>query len=328
MAEAAPDILYPTPPWRWAARSDLWRHWVREPAKGAPDIVLHNALRFLPTDLVSALGARLGLRAGKRRPEATVRARALLRELRPDADASAIEALLAAHWAQVGRSYAEVSALHRLWQEGRVEVSGLEHVQAARAAGRSVLVAGLHVGAWEVVHAGLSALRMPVTGVYQRLPNRFQMRIADAARQRAWRVGTPIQRLAPTPQALFEASHALRQPGGVMLYYVDEHWRGRVNAPALGRVLRPVGNASLATRLAAATGAALIPAYALRQGETARFVLTFLPEVAMALGGRSVAAPNQARLDAAVEAVVRAHPEQWLMLHVFRPDPPADLHGR
>jgi len=48
----------------------------------------------------------------------------------------------------------------------------------------------------------------------------------------------------------------------------------------------------------------------------------------MALGGRSVAAPNQARLDAAVEAVVRAHPEQWLMLHVFRPDPPADLHGR
>jgi lauroyl/myristoyl acyltransferase len=320
VADGAPDALYPAPPWRWAGRAALIRHWVRDPALGLGDSVMHHALRLLPTETASAIGARLGLRAGRRKAEASARARALLRALRPAAAPAEIEALLAAHWAHIGRCYAEFSALHRLWAEGRIEVAGLEHLDAARQQGRAVLVAGLHVGAWEVVHAGLSALRIPVTGVYQRLPNRFQMRIADAARRRSWRVGEPVRRIAPTSRALFEAQRVLATPGGVMLYYVDEYWRGRVHAPALGRALRPEGNVALAARLAAATGAALIPAYALRLGGEARFRLTFLPEVPLGPAGRHAALDNQARLDAAIAGVVRAHPEQWFMLHVFRPD--------
>jgi KDO2-lipid IV(A) lauroyltransferase len=320
VVESGPEGLYPAPPWRWEGRADLWRFWGRDVGKGAADFGLHHGMRLLPIGAVSAIGARLGRRAGRRRAEASARAAALLRQVRPRADDAAIAALLDAHWAHVGRCLAELSVLHRLWGEGRVAVSGLAHVEQARASGRPVLLAGLHVGAWEVVHAGLSALRLPSALIYQRLPNRFQMRIADTARQRSWRNGAAIQRLAPTPRALIHASQALRAPGGMLLYYVDEYWRGRVHAPALGRAMRAEGNVSLATRLAAATGAAVIPAFARRCGDDARFELTFLPEVPMEAGGRGVALENQARLDRAVESVVRAHPEQWLMAHVFRPE--------
>jgi lauroyl/myristoyl acyltransferase len=73
---------------------------------------------------------------------------------------------------------------------------------------------------------------------------------------------------------------------------------------------------------ASQTGAAVLPCYALRLGEEARFRLTFLPEVPVGTPdrGRTGIKADIAVLDAAIEGVVRAHPEQWFMLHAFRPD--------
>lgn len=316
------DVLYPAPPWRWSERRALWRHWVRDPLEGGFDMGIHGLLRALPTDRVSAIGVWLGRRAGRRRPEASARAAALLRQLRPEADEAEIARLVAAHWTHVGRCFAEFSVLHRLWDEGRIEVRGFEHVEAAKAAGRPRLIAGLHVGYWEVVHVGLSRLRWPGVGVYQRLPNRFRMRIADAARERAWVGGVRHGRLAPHIGAVFEAHHALAAADGGILYYVDEFWNGRVHAPALGRKLQMAGNIMRAVRLASGTGAAVIPAYAERVGEAARYRLTFLPEVPIGPQGRGRAAilDDIAALDTVLEGVVRAHPEQWFMLHAFRPE--------
>jgi KDO2-lipid IV(A) lauroyltransferase len=319
------DELYRAPPWRFddaESRRALYRWWVRDPLRGLRYAVPFHAMRLLPTDRVSDIGARLGGLQATKRAEASARAAALLRELRPEASAAEINALVVAHWRHVGRVIAELPVLHRLWPEGRIEVQGFEHVEAARAAGRPRLVAGLHVGNWEVVHAGLSALRWPGVGVYQRLPNRFLMRLMDSARQRSWRDGVQHGRLAPHLGAVFDAHRALAAPDGGILYYVDEYWQGRVHAPALGRPLAMKGNIMRAVRLASATGAAVIPAYALRLGEGPRFRLTFLPEVPIGPPGRGRAAilDDIAALDAAIEPVVRAHPEQWFMLHAFRPD--------
>jgi KDO2-lipid IV(A) lauroyltransferase len=316
------EHLYTAPPWAWAARRALVRHWLRDPLDGLADLVPHQILRLLPTDAVSAFGARMGLRGGMRRVEASGRARALFRTLRPEADAAAIEALLAAHWSHIGRCFGEFAGLHRFWAEGRIEVSGEAHLRAVHKSGRPLVVAGLHVGNWEVVHAGLSGLGIPFSGIYQRLPNRFRMRIADAARNRIRRAGGPGRALAPTMGAVFEAHRLLETRHSALLCYIDEYWEGRVHAPALGRKLRLDGNIMRAVRLASATGAAVVPAYALRAGDTARFRLHFLPEVPVAPpgGGRQAAWADVAALDAVVEDVVRAHPEQWFMAHVFRPD--------
>lgn len=318
------DHLYPAPPWRWSARNALLRYWVRDPVEAMADWLPHQAMRLMPTETASAFGARLGLRAGRKRQVGSDRVRSLLRSLRPEATPAEVEALLMAHWAHVGRCFAEFAALSRFRAEGRIAIEGGERLLALRDAGRPLIIAGLHVGNWEVVHAGLAQLGIPFHAIYQRLPNRFRMRIADRARGRSRRSAGPQASVAvaPTLGAVFEAHRVLESREAALLYYVDEFWEGRVHAPALGRPLRMDGNIMRAVRLAAATGAAVVPAYALRLGEAARFRLSFLPEVPVGPPGRGRQAVLQdiAALDAVVEQVVRATPEQWFMAHVFQPD--------
>lgn len=317
--------LYRPPPWRFDtpdARRALWRWYGRDPWIGLKDWAPHQALRLLPTDAASGVGARLSGGQERRRPAKCAVARATLRLLRPDATEAEREALPDAHWRHLGRTLAEFSVLHRLWREGRIEVAGREHLEAARAAGRPLLVAGTHVGSWEALHAGLSGLGIPFQGIYQRLPNRFRMRIADRVRQRIRIEGGPGAVLPPTLDAVFIAHRLLETRAAALLSYVDEFWEGRVHAPALGRKRRIEGNIARAVRLASQTGAAVLPCYALRLGDAARFRLTFLPEVAIGPPGRGRTGilADTAALDAAIAPVVRAHPEQWLMLHAFRPD--------
>jgi KDO2-lipid IV(A) lauroyltransferase len=311
------DELYPPPPWRWAQRAALWRYWVRDPVDAVKDIVPHHLMRLLPSQLVSDIGARLGRRAGVRAKVASRRARETLRLLRPEASEAEIEALLAAHWAHVGRCFAEFSVLERLWPEGCIAVEGAEHVATAREAGRPLIFAGLHVGNWEAMHAGISGMGVPLAGIYQRLDNRFRMGVANQARRR-----TPIRLLDPVPASAIVARRALDRREQVVLMYVDEDVGRRVHAPLLGRAPRPEGNIHRLARLAGLTGAAVLPVHALRLGAAPRFRLVIGPELPLLRRPRDpeALAEDQARLDAAAEAVVRPNPEQWLMLNAFRPD--------
>lgn len=317
------DELYQPPSWRFDAdgRRALYRWWVRDAMEGLRFALPDLALRAMPTDTASAFGARLSRGQAAKRPVPSDRVRALLRLLRPEATEVEVEALVAAHWTHLGRTLAEFPRLHRLWDEGRIAVEGEANLRAVLDAGRPLVVAGLHVGNWEVVHAGLSGLGIPFQGIYQRLANRFRMRMADAARNRIRRAGGPGKALAPTLGAVFTAHRVLETREAALLYYVDEYWEGRVHAPALGRPLRIEGNIARAVRLAAATGAAVIPAYALRLGDAACYRLTFLPEVPVGEPGRGRAGirADIAALDAVIEGVVRQAPEQWLMAHVFDP---------
>jgi KDO2-lipid IV(A) lauroyltransferase len=317
--------LHRAPPWRFdtpEARRALFRWWLRDPLHGLQDWLPHQAFRLLPTSVTSAVGARLGARQVAGRPGPSATARETLRLLRPDIGEAEAERLVRAHWIHLGRTFAEFSVLHRLWREGRIEVAGREHLDAAIASGRPLVVAGIHVGSWEALHVGLGALGIRFSGIYQRLPNRFRMRIADAARLRSQRINGPGVPLAPTLGAVFEAHRLLESREAALLTYVDEFVGGRVHAPLLGRPLRVEGNIARAVRLASQTGAAVLPCYALRLGEEARFRLTFLPEVPVGTPdrGRTGIKADIAALDAAIEGVVRAHPEQWFMLHAFRPD--------
>lgn len=315
------ERFYPAPPWRWSARRELWRYWVQDALVGGSDLVLHQALRLLPTDLISAIGARLGQRGGRRRKPASERACAALRRLRPEASEADIEALLAAHWRHVGRVFAEFAAHDRILPEGRIAVEGGEIPLAIRRAGRPLLVAGMHVGSWETIPGALHLLGIPVHGTFQPLPNRFRMRIAARMRARSREAAGAAESgfILPGLAAPFEALRVLEARQAALLHYVDENWGGRVQAPALGRPLRAEGNIMRVVRLARRSGAAIVPAYGLRLGEAARFRVTFLPEVMLGPDrGRPGLLEDIAALDRAIEPVVRAWPEQWFMLHQFR----------
>jgi KDO2-lipid IV(A) lauroyltransferase len=220
-------------------------------------------------------------------------------------------------WEHLGRTIAELCVLDRLWPEGRIGVEGAGRIAEVRASGRPLILAGLHVGNWEAVHAGLTGLGVPLACFYQRLPSRFEMALADRARRR-----TPVRMLDPVPASAVQARRLLALRQSAVLMFIDEYVGGRVHAPSLGRVPRAEGNIHRLARLAALTGAAVLPVHALRLGRAARFRLVVGAELDLRREPRDAAAlaADQAALDAAAEAVVRAHPEQWLMATSFRWD--------
>ncbi len=313
------------PEWR-----RLYRHWVRDPVVGARLLALHQVMRALPTETVSALGGRLGLVAGPRlHGVADRRARTALAALRPDlaGDPAAMTAAVARMWRALGEVYAEFSAEDRLWPEGRVEVRGAENVRKRQAGEPPLIVAGVHLGNWELLPIALGYLGHDITDIYQPQRNRFEDGIAKRTRQRAEQrmratMGSSnrLHLVPPSRTAGAELLQALRNRHTVMIY-VDEHAGGRVHAPAFGRPIRSDGNLARAVRLARLAEADIVPAYVERVARS-RYVAHYLPALPLQRSADRAAdiRANAAALDAAVTAPVLAHLEQWFMLPDFRMD--------
>jgi KDO2-lipid IV(A) lauroyltransferase len=237
------------------------------------------------------------------------RARVAWARFHPDAaDAAGTDAAMRRLWRNVGRTMAEFSALDRLWESGRIAVSGLEHIAAARDGNVPAIVAGLHLGNWETLGLTLSRSGFPGVGPYEAPANRFEHRIAVKARRRYG--GRP---LAPDRAAGRTIYRIVAKERYGILIYIDEIRRGRVSAPFLGRAPRRDGNIAYIARLAAATGAVILPAYCARLGDRAHFAVTFLPPVDLSRTGdrdRDLG-ENIARIDAVIDPIVRAHIDQW-----------------
>jgi len=306
---------FAAPPLRWLAgsadqRRAFWRFWLHDTAIGLLDTGIHHGMRPMPIDVCSRLGCSMGLFARLRYPASDARARAAWRLLRPaEAGAAETDRAIDNLWRCVGRSMAEFSVLDRLWPAGRITVEGIDNVAAAQAAGRPRLIMALHTGNWETIGVTLVAAGHTAVGFYLPPDNRFDHRIAVGARRRYGAVLVP-----PSPAATQRAARELKD-GGLFVIYVDEFIRGRVQAPAFGRPPAVAGsNIAYVARLAAMTGADVIPAYCVRHGDTAWFTVRFLPpvEVRCTADKRADAAVNVDRLDAVIAPILRAHFDQWL----------------
>lgn len=315
--------------------SNDWRHayrwWVRDPLKGARLYAAYVVMRLLPTGAVSALGSVLGKTfAARLHPAAARRVRAGLAALRPDiaAEPAALDAATARLWSAVGRAYAEITVQDRLWPEGRVTVEGEENLQLAKAGGRAVIVAGLHLGNWEVVPITFGYAGHRFVDVYLPPANRFEARIAHASRVRVEETGRRrdpsekggVRLIPPSLGSAMDLLRALRA-GEHVLMFVDEYAGGRVHAPAFGRPLSRHSNIARVSKLAQLSGAAIVPAFCLREAG-ARFKVHFLPPLTPALTGDREAdmQANMQALNDVVEPIIRTHIEQWYMLVDFNMD--------
>jgi KDO2-lipid IV(A) lauroyltransferase len=273
----------------------------------AKDIGLHEGMRLLPTPAVSAMGARLAMLGSHFRLRSKVeRSTRALSHLRPELDEAARRDLALLNLRNIGRTFAEFSCLHRMWDEGRITVVGRENITAPNA-----VLALLHLGNWEAGMGAIRGIGLRVRSIYQPPVNQTQLAIAMRVRRSLDNDAIPGNAMA-----MREALRVLARGDTMIGLFVDEFKGGRVNAPAFGRPPAPGGNIAMAARLAARAGVPLVPAYMLRDGETARFTANFLPPIT--LGGDARA--DQAAIEAVIEPVVRRHLEQWLMLYAFRPD--------
>jgi len=288
------------------------------------DLGIHLGLRALPIEQCSAMGARLGRTMGRRgHPAAEARARALLPRLRPDLSSpDALEAALVQLWENVGRVYAEFSVIHRILPAGRSRLSDPALLDAIYADDRPLILAFAHLGNWEVMGLQMADHRLvhrgrPIVAITMPPTNRVHRMIA--ARQR--RV-LPLELIPMHPRIWHTVADRLRRPGGIVWLAADDVRDAHVYAPFFGRRLRLDGNLGKMARLAAATGARILPIYSERLAG-ARFVTHLLPPVEPARGrrGEDALLAEVARLDAVFAPIVRRLIRQWYMAIDFAHDP-------
>jgi KDO2-lipid IV(A) lauroyltransferase len=288
------------------------------------DLGIHFGLRSLPIEACSTVGAWLGRTMGRRsHPAADARARALLERLRPDlAGPDALETTLVSLWENVGRTYAEFSVIHRMLPAGCSALSDPALFEEVCADDRPLILCFVHLGNWELLglqvatHSRVDHGR-PIVAVTMPPTNRAHAFIA--ARQRKV---LPVELVPMHPRIWHTVADRLRRPGGVAWLAADDVVAGRVFAPRFGRKPRVDGNLGKIVRLAATTGARILPLYSERL-DGARFVSHVLPlvEVPREPRDKEMILAHVERVDAIFTPIVRRLVQQWYMAVEFAEDP-------
>ena len=291
MTEAAANAL-PTPP-----RGP--RHWPVWLGVG-----LCMALARLPWPLQRALGTAIGwlaLRLLRSRRDA---ARANLALCLPELDEAQREALLQANFRDVGIGLFEFA---RAWwgsvapMRRDVRIEGLEILRELQANGRGVLMVSGHFMTLELC-GRLLCDHVPLAGMYRRHRSPVM----------EWAVMRGRLRYASAMFGNGDTRAAIRhlKRGGLLWYAPDQDMRGKetVFAPFFGI---PAATITATHQFARLTGCAVVPFFHRREG--GRYVLRIGPPLEPFPTDNVVT--DSARVNAAIEAMVREAPSQYLWLH-------------
>ena len=194
--------------------------------------------------------------------------------------------------------------------EGRLDIHGREHLQAALARGRGVIALGFHLGNFVLLPAAMEVAGHPVHGLIRFLDDRRLMNLVHR-HSRAFHV--ELIPSLPRRDAVKRVLSVLRH-NGIVVMLADNLKRGELEATLFGRPVRTArGFVSLALR----TNAALLPIYLVRAG-SGRLKLVIEPEIEMVRTGEMGAdlAANMDRVLRLLEELVRRYPDQWYWLTV------------
>ncbi len=304
----------PRPPFRLALAAP--RHWPAWLGVGAMWLVAHLPGR-LPWWLGRGLGA-LAVRVRNQRRRIAARNIALCF---PQRDKTEQRRLLDAHMRDLGMMMVEFT-LGWLASDRRIaripaRIEGLEHLRAAQERGRGVLLVGGHFSHLELC-AHLVSHRIPIAGMYRRMDSavfewavlRARLHYADAMFDKDDLRGT-VKYL---------------RAGGILWYAPDQDMRSKDNVfvPFFGV---PAATITATHHLARLGRAEVIPFFHRR-----------LPDGSYALRLEAPLEPfpttdvaaDTARVNAAIERMVREAPEQYLWVHKrfkTRPEGEADVYA-
>jgi len=187
------------------------------------------------------------------------------------------------------------------------EWHGIEHLEAARAAGRGTIIVTAHLGHWELGGIFLTRHGWPLNVVTLEEPSTDLTRWRDAHRRH---LGIHTIAVGPGhPFAFVELIQKLRA-NELVAMLVDRPYEG-TGAPVqfFGG---ETGFSTAPALLAHHTGAAVLPAFVLQNG-SGRYVSFAEPIIPMQTGKdpRELLCANAQRIATIFEAIIRAHPEQW-----------------
>jgi KDO2-lipid IV(A) lauroyltransferase len=293
-----------TPPPRWTHRIEA-----------AIAVFAGVVLRLLPLDWASALGGALGSWIGPRLGISR-RARTNLRDAMPELGLAESEAIICGMWDNLGRVAFEYPHLRRIKvfaPGGRVEVRGIEHLDRAIAAKRSVIMFSGHLGNWEIAALAGGQYGIDIAQIYRAANNPIVDRLVARLR------GAQGELIPKGTVASRRAVAALRR-GGHLSLLVDQKLNDGIPVPFFGRdAMTAPALAVLALRF----DCAVLPVRVERL-VGARFRLTVYPPLPLPLprsGDRDTdAAALMLEVNRTLETWIRERPEQWFWLHRRWPD--------
>lgn len=189
-------------------------------------------------------------------------------------------------------------------------VEGLEHLERARAESRGVLLVGGHFSHLELC-ARLVSRRIRISGMYRVMDDAVFEQAVLAARLRYAQAMFTKDELRATVKYL--------RRGGTVWYAPDQDMRGKesVFVPFFGV---PASTITATHHLARLSGAQVLPFFHRREADGS---YTLRVEAPLADFPSDDATADTARVNQAVEAMVREAPAQYLWLHKrFKTRPP------
>ena len=184
-----------------------------------------------------------------------------------------------------------------------IRYEGFEHYEEAKRRGKGVLFATAHMGNWELSAYSHALMTEPMNVVVRPLDNASLDAIVEERRAMSG------NRIISKKDAARDILKALKknEPVGILIdQNVSLHE---------GTFVDFFGTKACAgtafARIAAHSGAAVIPGFALWNEGEQKYVLKFYPLIAIT--GDVV--EDTRRVHAVIEQVIREYPDQWLWLH-------------
>ena len=307
MTGEARGVAARTPPRGWLRRA------IGNPLEALAVWALLGLFGWMNVDRASALGGALGRTVGPWLP-VHARARVNLARAFPDMSEAGIKRTLRAMWDNLGRVTGEIphlGAIEVFAEGGRVEVVGVEHLDALAEGGIGGIVFSAHLGSWDLMALALAQRIPDSASVYRPLNNPIVNRLVQRARAAA---GEFVGKGASGARSIVQGLRAGRH----FAMLVDQKMNDGIPVPFFGR---DAMTAPALARFAIKENVPLVPCRCERLGG-ARFRLTYYPQLPPANEGNMAAdiAATMAKVNALLETWIAERPEQWLWVHNRWPD--------
>ena len=233
--------------------------------------------------------------------------------------------LLRESFKSLGRLLAEFSQFPKLTTKQLRELIeydpvGITYVRRAEAGKRGIIFLTGHIGSWEILSFGWSALEYPISFLVRPLDNHLLEEMIERIRTRFG------NRAIDKKSAARQALRMLRDGGtlGILSDLNTQEFEG-VFVPFFGKLA--CTTAGIAT-LALKTDSVVIPTCAVWNPRKGRYYFRADEPIEILRTGdhKKDVEVNTARFAAAVEKMVRAYPDQWLWIHKrWKTRPPGEV---
>ncbi len=200
-------------------------------------------------------------------------------------------------------TFARFPSINRSNLDCWIRCEGAEHFEQALRAGRGVLFATAHLGNWELSAFAHALFQSPMHVVVRPLDNPLIDRLVE---RRRTLTGNHLIEKKDFARGILKAL-AANQAVGIL---IDQN-----ATPADGVFVNFFGLPACAStgfaKLAAHSGAAVIPGFAIWSESERRYVLRFDGPIPIT----GDPARDTQTIQSALESIIRAHPDQWLWIH-------------